>query len=1522
MKKVLKSAALGVMSAVMLFNCAFSAVGTNAYSQDDASFLISEEIPSETDEVGVVSSQDGSVDNLSEEILVEESSASESYSDETEIVVEDAAEELAAEDTDEVSVFTADTATSGKCGTSANWDYSASNKTLTISGKGAITDFSPTNEAPWESFREEIEHIVIKDGITIIGSYAFYKCKKVYEIKWPNSITDINDYAFCGISTGYSEKTSGIFDSVKFLDFPTSLKSIGKHAFSDSYYFKLNMSSLPSCITIIDDYAFYWNLGMRGNLKLTNNCKKLGYRAFYCAKLDGCVTIPSSITEVPSECFLCSGITGLVLPDNLKCVGSYAFDGCSKLDLGEFIFPSALESTEWESFDSVHFTKITFGKNVKSIQGFSYTPGSWVGNDKGPGEDLTIIFKGDLPEFPIDRDVLQFDCFNVTAYYPKDNDTWDSAKLEDISRNFFNVTWVKEGEKPAEKKDNLTCSYDEGTNTLIVSGTGRMRDYSVAETKPWSDYLPTMKKVVIGDDVESIGNNAFYDAKNLEEITIGKSVKEIGKNAFVNSSIKEFRFPKSLEKLSVKSLAIWSLKNIYFEGNPPEMTDEADASFLEVNVYYPADNDKWTEEYAKDFIEALSTKQFDDIMFFPDVNKDGNSCGERMTWKYEDGVVTISGSGKMTDYRFGRSAPWMEYRNKIKEVKISEGVTSIGAFAFYGIGYNNISMNVPSTVKRIEERAFSNVRPKGTGIVFHNNCKLEYVGKRAFYNTDYNITGLEKAMYNADLIDEDAFYGSNLSELDDLEINAKQLAYAAFMCCYRMKSVKIGPDVEKIGSSAFYADDKIAKVDIEEGVKTIGNSAFGRVVVDELVIPDSVEILGSEACPSVRKKLFVGKNITSAKGFNLKNYSVDVYFSGNYANLTSIKNLYQNIHYPRYNGSWIRGLRQLGASNLTFIPEGEEKDISCTVKFVTGTDKTFPDKTVKFGEIINIPVVEKEGHILEGWYTEKEFVNKADNPYEVFEDTTLYARWLSEKEFSWGDVTEEDREEKGFENPSDVEDKVWIAGVPESVEYSGKVVTFSTLHVYSYKTLLKQGKDYTLKYTGNNKAGTAKVTAILKGNYKGTEECNFEIEPLNIYNMLGRVMTLEDGTKYSLNMSRTYYVPYDGKVHKIKPSMTLTRNGKKIAFRENKDYVLKYPSEYDYKGMGSHVVYVVGKGNYTDDFSVGIVIEKKELISKATASKLPVKLATGSSVTLSDDELKVSFKGKKLSRGQDYTVSYTNNRYAGTAKVIITGTGKYFGKKEMTFKIKGKPVSKCYFTGFDKDVVYVDTGAKLSGVGMYADDKMSEWANGYDLIYSNNKKPGKGTVTIKGRNYYEGTVKKTFNIVGAPINKLGIVKAATSVEYTGEPITQDTLQLWDDQKQIYPEKNYYGSSNYYITSKYVNNVNVGTAKYILHGVRYYCGDRTISYKITPFVVNKERVEEGRIVVKMAESYKFIKGGVKPVPEVYFLTGSGKRVALTNKKDYTLTYKNARKKGTASVKLAFKGNFKGTYEKTYEITAAE
>ena len=105
----------------------------------------------------------------------------------------------------------------GICGArskACRWEYNKKAKQMIFNGNGQMTIYSEENPAPWNGLKEEIEEIVIEEGIKSIGSYAFYNLPKLKTLILPQSLKAINDNAITNCSSleyvyHYSKKRPG-----------------------------------------------------------------------------------------------------------------------------------------------------------------------------------------------------------------------------------------------------------------------------------------------------------------------------------------------------------------------------------------------------------------------------------------------------------------------------------------------------------------------------------------------------------------------------------------------------------------------------------------------------------------------------------------------------------------------------------------------------------------------------------------------------------------------------------------------------------------------------------------------------------------------------------------------------------------------------------------------------------------------------------------------------------------------------------------------------------------------------------------------------------------------------------------------------------------------------------------------------------------------------------------------------------------------------------------------------------------
>ena len=112
---------------------------------------------------------------------------------------------------------------------------------LTISGEGAMTNYSSESTAPWELHKLEIKTVVIEEGVTSVGSYAFYGCENLESVDLPEGLTEIGEWAF------------GRCRNLKSADLPEGLTEIGGYAFHNS---GLEGIEIPETVTEIGNDAF------------------------------------------------------------------------------------------------------------------------------------------------------------------------------------------------------------------------------------------------------------------------------------------------------------------------------------------------------------------------------------------------------------------------------------------------------------------------------------------------------------------------------------------------------------------------------------------------------------------------------------------------------------------------------------------------------------------------------------------------------------------------------------------------------------------------------------------------------------------------------------------------------------------------------------------------------------------------------------------------------------------------------------------------------------------------------------------------------------------------------------------------------------------------------------------------------------------------------------------------------------------------------------------------------------------
>lgn len=297
-------------------------------------------------------------------------------------------------------------ATSGDFGENncLHWEVSTgvlSGKTLTISGTGVMPDFNfpEGNLAPWWNYEAlgmltsfgsfklegELKKVVIKDGVTNVGSYALFCLPAATQVTLPESVTSIGRYgiAMCSKLTGMSipkgvteiDDFGLAGDGLTAVTLPDGLQSLGRGAFDTCA--SLSGMTLPAAITAVPGKCFA-DCTKLLNVKYAGTVTAIGDLAFESCKslvtapipetvteigasaFTGCtaltdVTIPAGVTAIPEDCFRgCIALKDMKLPGTVTSVGLNAFTGCTALkDVRCYGAPPTVEpgNSEAHSFE-------------------------------------------------------------------------------------------------------------------------------------------------------------------------------------------------------------------------------------------------------------------------------------------------------------------------------------------------------------------------------------------------------------------------------------------------------------------------------------------------------------------------------------------------------------------------------------------------------------------------------------------------------------------------------------------------------------------------------------------------------------------------------------------------------------------------------------------------------------------------------------------------------------------------------------------------------------------------------------------------------------------------------------------------------------------------------------------------------------------------------------------------------------------------------------------------------------------
>lgn len=393
----------------------------------------------------------------------------------------------------------------------------------------AIDTISSTSAYNVFTYANNVEKIIVAEGIKTIGSYSFYKVSYVTEVVLPNSLESIGNNCFESCIR------------LREIDFKGTVETIPSRCFKETM---IDNIILPNTVKTIKDYAFY---GCE-NLESVEceNIQIIEEKAFYDCKSLYKIDLEKVLKIGASSFYNCYPLSKAHLK-NIVSIGESAFYYNS---LDDVIFSNTLESVGNNAFQGAIFKELYIPLSLKEIGGrFAFD--SYNFNTKFYVEEgNTIAYDNLIDRFGEGR--IEYIPSNQMPNVALSSSTKDIKEtkqtIEDTQEEVENVIsddsiW---GYEIIENNDIALIKYlsTEETKKIIIPNKLRVNDtlYTVKEIKGLNTTYGAFNKTVydntevikVSDGIEIIGHGAFYGLKNLKKITLPKSLKKIGSYAFYN----------------------------------------------------------------------------------------------------------------------------------------------------------------------------------------------------------------------------------------------------------------------------------------------------------------------------------------------------------------------------------------------------------------------------------------------------------------------------------------------------------------------------------------------------------------------------------------------------------------------------------------------------------------------------------------------------------------------------------------------------------------------------------------------------------------------------------------------------------------------------------------------------------------------------------------------------------------------------------------------------------------------------
>ena len=692
--------------------------------------------------------------------------------------------------------------------------------------------------------------VEIPNSVTSIGSSAFYNCSSLASVEIGNSVTSIGEYAFSGCSGLVS------------IEIPNSVTDIKVYAFVGCTLLKeLRIEDGDATLSMGRAQQSYGN---RSNLfndsplesvylgrNLSYDVSSSAFRSPFNDKSTlTTVIIGNNVTNIGEFAFSgCSGLTSIVIPNSVTSIGNYAFNGCTSLkelriEDGEGTLSLGYNSSNGSSskglFRDCPLETLYLGRNLSySTNNSSMAPFYGI-------ETLTSVTIGD--SVTSIGDYAFYNCTGLTSIEIPNSVTsigsyafygcTGLASIEipnsvtSIGDYAFNGCISLKELRIEDGEGTLSLGYNSYNSKglfrdcpLETLYLGRNLSYSTNNSYYAPFYgIETLKSVVIGDSVTSIGSYAFYGCSGLTSIEIPNNVTNIGNYAFYNcTGLTSIEIPNSVTSIGESA----------FRGC---------TSLASVVI--------------GDGVETIGGSAF-------------YGCTSLASVEIGNSVTSI---GSCAFYNC----------TGLTSVEIPNSVTSIGSSAFYGCT-GLTSVEIPNSVTSIGSSAFYNCTGL-TSVTIGNS--VTSIGSSAFQNcTGLTSIVIPNSVTS---IGYSAFRGCSHITSVTLGNGINEIGSEAFEGCVAISEVHISDlsawckiyFSTAYSSPAWYSKnlwvngELLTDVVIPDDITEVKRYSFNELNIKSIVFNENITVIGYSAfgtCPALSGKVVIPNSVVTIEDYAFHN---------------------------------------------------------------------------------------------------------------------------------------------------------------------------------------------------------------------------------------------------------------------------------------------------------------------------------------------------------------------------------------------------------------------------------------------------------------------------------------------------------------------------------------------------------------------------------------------------------------------------------------------------------------------------